>query len=99
MDASSVLSLKDAVSDTVAMQYGAGLLNQLLSVRQEYHLAAFGDSLLNDRGRRQRFASAGRQIEADSLQSPSQGRAGFLLGVLLIRAEVKSHRRPLLLLP
>ena len=93
--AAGVFGLKYAMGDTVTGKHGACLLNQLFAVRQEHHLAALGHRLRDDAGRRQGFATAGRQVEHHAALSPSQGKAGLVLSVELVGAKFKSHHRPL----
>ncbi len=82
------------MGDAVSVQDFTGLPDQLFAVRQEYDLAALGDGLRNDRGRRQGLAAAGWQIQHNALCAPGQGNAGSLFSFVLIGAQFKSHDRP-----
>ena len=94
VDAGGVLGLQDAVGNAVAVQNGAGLIDQLLAVREENDLATFVDRLLDDAGRRESFTGTSRHVEHHALRAPGQGDAGLLHSVQLVRAEIKSHLRP-----
>ena len=96
VDTGGVLGLQDAVGNAVVVQDGAGLIDQLLAVREENDLAAFVDRLWMMLGRRESFTGTSRHVEHHALRAPGQGDAGLLHSVQLVRAEIKSHFRPLL---